>query len=260
MAAAKPHLFAGKKAPRAATVAGEESLERVVRLPAKGPEKKSSWSAYTSFSETVSRAQHFLARKAQGWTDAEAADDVLKVLFDYSKKGLTQFEQKAQNVILFYSWTRRVLPALLRGFRDNPSKMALLTRATTQPTIKRGDVALPEFVRESSAIPIGETPEGALQYLTGVGSPLEELQKFDPTTPIGSGVGSAAQIGRKILTQLNPLLRYPMELALQQDAFLADDLLDLNKVPTGVRALGPVAWWAATQEQELPGGGETRSR
>jgi len=215
---------------------------------------KKGFGKFAGFSETFSRAQHFFTRKAQGWTDAEAAADISKVLFDYGK--ITKAERGISSTILFYTWTRKVIPSIFRNYLENPRKMALLTRATVQPTAQREEIALPSFIRESSAIPADAlAAEGEKGFITGIGSPLEELQKFDPTTSTGGLSGAVGQILRKIGTQLNPLLKFPAELATGKDLFLNKDIVDLNKVPTAGRVIPGLREIIGAQEQELPGGG-----
>jgi hypothetical protein len=183
---------------------------------------------YAAWGETFSRAWHFLARKSQGVSDLDAALSVKKHLFDYSE--LTKFEREVMTrSVLWYQWTRKVIPRLFGDFLESPSRMAFLSRFTTQPTIERPETGLPEFMRQTAAIPIGKDVAGSPQFLFGMGTPLEEVQKFDPTSPEGGALGAARAVGRRFLTQVNPLARVPFEFAAGKDFFLDEPIMSLRK-------------------------------
>ncbi len=187
--------------------------------------------------ETTSRIWHYKSILAKGHTPREAAASVRRFLLDYGE--LTDFERKVlRRAVFFYQWPRKVLPLLATQYLENPRRMLALTRATTQPTLQREDQPVPEFLRLSAAIPVGENLQGDPRFLRGIGSPLEELNRFDPNRGLGL-LGAA----------LSPILRVPAELAFGRDLFFNQPIIERDRAPPLLAALG------LAQEQELPGGG-----
>lgn len=203
--------------------------------------------------ESVSRIAHYLGARKRGMSDLDAVASVRKYLFDYDD--LTDFERKyAKPTFLFYQFTRKMLPLLLKSAQEHPGRMALLTRTATQPTQQDRTAPLPEELRTSAAIPLGRNAQGDRRYLQGVGLPLEELNKFDPTSKEGGVLGGAGALARKLAQQLNPALRIPMELGFQKDLYTGRDIMQGDKAPTIARA--PLLRnLLGTREEKLPGGG-----
>ena len=202
--------------------------------------------------ERFTRASHFLARMRAGDDAMSAITHTRTHLLDYSD--LTAFEkQYMQNTILFYSWSRKIIPRLYENFFANPGKTAMILRGTVNPSIERDDI-LPEWIRRSAAIPVGD--EG---YVYGLGSPFEELNKFDWTSPTESApknmdqlLAAAGRILKKGVVQTNPIIKGAVELATGQDLFK-------GQAWQGMDRLGP-EWWILqklgfpVEEQVLPGG------
>jgi len=112
---------------------------------------------------------------------------------------------------------------------EKTGKFAGLTRLTTRPTTpsqEELDQPVPRFLRRTAAVPLGRGAGGNLRFLQGIGSPLEEINKFDLTDPEKGFVGSGA---RALLSQLNPALRAIPELGLGRDTFFDQDIVDLNR-------------------------------
>jgi hypothetical protein len=214
-------IFQGAKT---AVAKGELGIGEVPGKAARLAEKADKWTGAT---ERFTRTWHFESMKAQGLTDMEAAARVRHDLLDYSQ--LTDFERRAmKRAVPFYSWTRRVIPTIVEAYVKHPGKSALLTRATTLPSVERdGDV--PEWIRQSAAIPFGKNEQGDPRYLTGLGSPLEELNKLDWTSPEGGWLGAGSTLARKVGVQLNPLARVPIEFGTKRDMFYDRPILAGDK-------------------------------
>jgi hypothetical protein len=206
--------------------------------------------------EEFTRLWHFLSAQKRGLSEAEALDSVKAVLFDYSD--LTQFEKKyLSRAILFYGWVRKALPSLLPKFSENPQGIAALSRLSTNPSEPR-DVALPDFIRSSAAIPAGKNAQGDPRFIFGTGSPLEELNRFDPTSREGGVAGGAGAILRKLGSQLTPLLKVPAEIASGKDLFFNRPIIEQTKAGPGAQLLSKIPGLRrliGAREMPLPGGG-----
>ena len=83
------------------------------------------------------------------------------------------------------------------------------------------DIMTPDYVAETTSIPLGEDAEGGRSYLTGAGLMME-----DPLGFLGGGVrGGLLEAG----SRLNPLLKAPLEWMAGQSFF--------QKGPMGGRRL-----------------------
>jgi hypothetical protein len=217
------------------------------RLPKAGKAGR----AYATFSENFTRVWHFLAKKAEGLSDVEAAASVKKNLFDYSD--LTGAEKiLAKRIFLFYPWTRKVIPKVMTEYFENPGKMAALTRATVPGPGAEGPI--PEQVKRTAAIPIWAGPQGEEQFLTGFGSPLEELSKFDPTGGAGGVLGGGAEILKRIGQQVAPVWRAPAEAALGKDLFTGRDILDMDRAEPILGKIPGLREAIGFREKTLPSG------
>lgn len=186
---------------------------------------------YTGVAERFTRSWHYLSMRKQGLTDMEAAARVRKDLLDYSD--LTTFEkEKMRRVFFFYSWPRKVIPLLVDSYLTSTGKMAGVTRATTMPSSERPKEGLPEFLRQTSAIPAGPNAQGDPTFIANIGSPLEEINKLDLTSPEGGFFGMLKTAARKGGAQLNPILKYPLELASGQQFFFDRPVIQSDKAPS----------------------------
>ena len=169
-----------------------------------------SWSEIAQISEKFTRTQHMMARMAQGDSFVEASRHAKKYLLDY--EDMTPWERTwASNVILFYSWSRKILPVIFRNFLEHPGRVAALTRSSFSSREKTPGEIIPPWVRNTSHVKHGDG------YVWGFGNPLEELFKFEP---IGqTGQLELSQILRKFGSQSNPLLKLALEKSSGIDLF-----------------------------------------
>jgi len=210
----------------------------------------------TTAVEDFTRTWHYLSRLEQGATKAEAAASVRRWLFDYGD--LTDTEKKVfKRIFFFYNWPRKVIPLMLKAYIEEPAKMAALTRLTTMPSNQRGQT-VPEFVRQSVGIPLGPGPEGQDRYLTGLGSPLEELQKLDFTSPEGGFAGGLQKLGRSVVSNLNPLLKLGVEYPTGRETYFDRPISEGDYAPAAAN-LPILKQLLGTTTETLRGGG-TRTR
>ncbi len=173
--------------------------------------------------EQADRWANYIYHRQQGVHPKEAAKLVDKALFDYSRRNMTKFEKDvASRVIFFYGFTRNVIPRLLETAVTDTRKIQGMAHLTQQT----GDEPTPPWLREGLALPLGEDAEGKKQFLAGLDTPFEA--GLEPFTGFADGPGRGMA---KLLTNLNPLLRMPIEVATGQDLFLGRDIEDLRKAP-----------------------------
>lgn len=157
--------------------------------------------------ENHTRLAHFLGQKAKGLTDTEAAESVIKYLFDYDD--LTDFEKAVpRRAMLFYTFMRKNIPLMMsETFRD-PRFMMTYLRATgqTNPNIQQ-----PEWLPDSFFF--GEDEQGR-QIRVNFGLPPEDLARFDPE---GKGL---ARVFELLLSSTAPTIREPYQFISGRDTFL----------------------------------------
>lgn len=237
-------------------ISGSRSAEMKSQLGAelKAPKSKAMQALETKYlnrSENFTRILHFLNAKRAGMTDLEAAEHVNKWLLNYSN--LTPWEKTVmRRGAFFYSWPALMAKSLPKFAAENPQGYAFLTRAMTQPTIQR-DTAIPEFMRQSISLPAGKDPQGNPQFVTGIGSPLDVINKFDVTSPAGiSGLPDA--IMRKLGAELNPLIKYPLEAAAGKEFFMDRPIIHGTKAPAALNLPGLKQIFGTREEKTATGG------
>ncbi len=75
---------------------------------------------------------------------------------------------------------------------------------------------LPNYLKESLGIKLSDTPEGLKQYLSSFGTPIEQVAQLLGSNPILRGI-----------SQMNPLLKTPIEIGIGKDSFRQQDLKDV---------------------------------
>jgi hypothetical protein len=165
------------------------------------------------FVEYMNRVPLYVTLKKKGWSEADAARKVAEIQIDYTKHNFSPFEQEVmKRLVPFYSFQRKIAPVVLGSLARNPGgPMGLAIRgsrlaSSTDPTV-------PEWLSGTLAVenPLGSNEEGGKSYITGFGMPYEPTLSF-----LGGGVRGA---GREALSQLNPLIKAPLEWATGQSFF-----------------------------------------
>lgn len=158
--------------------------------------------------DSVVRATYVLDRlaKTKSLADAFAMSD--KVLLNADPRNFTRFEhQFMKSVFPFYSFMRQSIPLFMSEFLVNPGgKLGMTVRATRQGQ-GGSDEYVPYQYLDTAAIPIGETDEGNLRYLTSLGMMHEDAVKY---------AGNALQRDHRALLQhalasSNPAIKWLIE-------------------------------------------------
>lgn len=148
-------------------------------------------------------------RETLGFSPEQALSKVHQVHVDYSR--LTGMEREwARRLFLFYSFTKRQLGNTFENLWERPGG-ALATTIKSINRSRNPDELTPDYVAETTSVPLGELPDGSKRYITGFGMPWE-----DPLSFFGKGVRGA---GLEALSRLNPVLKFPLEYSTGQVFF-----------------------------------------
>ena len=192
--------------------------------------------------------------EAKGLNTREAAASTRRWLLDYSE--LTASEREVfRNVFFFYQWPKKVLPRLMAGYFEKTRKMALLTRASTRPFgEERTDERVPDFLRRTAAVPFGQSAEGNQRFLLGTGTPLEELNRIDPTVAEGTDFwGKLKGVSLSLMRNLNPFLRTPIEYATGKDLFFNQPIIERTRADAAFRLPGLKQFVGAREDVRADG-------
>lgn len=180
--------------------------------------------------DDATRGGSYLALRRQGLNPLQAAAEVRKIHYDYG--ALSSFEKAImRRAFPFYSWVRQNVPAQLSQLWESPGgKTAQAIRATGDLRQKEGFV--PPDIAETIGLPLGaETPEGTQRYLTTLGLPFEDL------SDLVTGRGSFGDVSRtlgNVASQMNPLLKAPVEIATGTQLTSGRQLQDLYPITGNV--------------------------
>jgi len=209
--------------------------------------------AVGSRSEDALRIGTFLTLIRQGVDPAEAGDTVRRLLVDYSPEAFTGFERNVmKRVAPFYSFQKGILPSIAENTLYRPGGLQGQTiRAVTRGTEPSEDNFIPEYLRQSAAIPLpegwpsllgGEPAEGLQRYITNIDLPFEStLNLFTPgvgTTAAARFADTVQKSGSNILGQANPLIKAPLEYITNRQLYTGRDMSDLYSVLE--QDLGPI--------------------
>lgn len=187
-------------------------LRREFMAATKGGGKLNQWIEY------LNRAPMYVYLRKKGYSPEAAAKEIHKLHFDYSD--LSGFEQTyMKRLAPFYAFARKSAGLIADELTQKPGgRLAQLIRTTNRA--QDSDQPVPEYVQKTTAIPIsgtplealfGKPPEGNDRYLTGLGLAHEQPLAyfgFDPERPVRS---MAQNAGYEFASQMNPLLKAPLE-------------------------------------------------
>ena len=152
--------------------------------------------------EWVNRVSLYDFLRKKGWTPETAAQKVREVHVDYGD--ITPFERDLKLLIPFYSFSRKMLGQTLHGLAESPGG-AMATAIKVSNRSRKPSELTPDYVAETTSIPLGESEDGTKRYITGFGMPWE-----DPLSFFGKGVRGT---GLELMSRMNPLVKGPAEYA-----------------------------------------------
>lgn len=169
--------------------------------------------------EFVNRSALYMYLRSRGWSPLEAVQKVNDVHVQYND--ITPFERNLKLAVPFYSFSRKVGEETFKELARNPGgPMGMTIKAANRA--RGNDASTPDYVAETTSIPLGVSEDGTRRYITGFGMPWE-----DPLSFFGKGVRGA---GLESLSRLNPVLKAPLEYSTGQTFF--------QSTPEGGRPLG----------------------
>lgn len=156
-----------------------------------------------------------------GYDPSVAARDVNSAFADYSLDALTPTEQQIRRALPFYNFMKSQGVHTAKELATRPGgPMAQTIRATADMQDK--DPTTPEYVQQTTSIPLNTLPDGTKRYLTGLG-----LMHEGPLSYFGGGTQGMLMQG---LSQVNPFIKAPIEYATGESFF--------QRGPMGGRDLG----------------------
>jgi len=169
--------------------------------------------------EELQRLATYIDASERGFNPLAAYKKVIEAHYDFGN--LSNFERDVMRRIMpFYSYTRQSMPQMVGEIATNPGgRMAQTMRLMNE--MQGHNQMVPEDVTRSGyAIPAGQTEDGKQRYLNTVGLPQEDL-----TNLISPARGA--------LSQLNPLLRLPIETAMGRSSYNLQELPSNYPLPVG---------------------------
>lgn len=145
--------------------------------------------AANEFVDNLGRNIFYLAKKAEGYSDAEAVQSALSALGDFQKM-LPWERQVVRRVFPFEAWTKHITQLAFRLARDDPARVAW--------TLHLGDLFQPDDNANDIGFLQGAYPTGGDRFV-----PLARLSPFDTA----ADVFDPTNIGGN----LSPLIKTPFE-------------------------------------------------
>ena len=172
--------------------------------------------------EGVNRGSLYLALRRQGYVPEEAARQVLQAHFDYSRGSMTDVEANVlKRLIPFYKYTRENIPFQVQQLMQRPGGLVGMEAKAAGDLRQQGGF-LPDYLGSGLAMPLGKEDDGTQRYLTRLDLPPE--QAFEMLKGGPSGVKNTMMAA---LSNLNPMLKAPLEYATGKQFFTGRDLEDL---------------------------------
>lgn len=130
--------------------------------------------------EHSNRVPLYMYYKNKGYTPYQAALEVKKRHFDYQE--LTDFERNImKRGILFYSFTRKMAPLIAETLMERPGGLMGQSIRAAGKLHDDQPQPIPQYIKETTAIPLGKSKTGDIRYITGLGLPQEDIAGFMPS-------------------------------------------------------------------------------
>jgi len=205
------------------------------------------------FVEDRLRLPLFIDRLIKGDTPEEATKWVFRFHFDYAPEGLTTFEKDVmRRLIPFYRWTRGNMPLQIEQIIKQPGKYAGIGKAVKKLSgdeNKEEMKFLPEYMQEGLPIRLPGKTKGMPEYIYGLGLPLEDLNKLSR--------GSFQRTAEGLLSEISPLLKYPIEATTGRNLFFGRPIEEVNWVYPFVDKIPGLKQWLEVKSFPKAGGGQT---
>jgi len=164
--------------------------------------------------DQYTRHSSILSQMNRGFEPSVAGRNARASLVDYDPSTFTPFESKLTNIMPFYRFNSRALSHTARELASNPGgPLAQVVKQTDQHNSQ--DATLPDYLMDSTSIPLGEREDGTKRILSGLGLMHESSAKM-----LGQALGGDLRgLGYNIGSQLSPLIKTPIEMTTGQSLF-----------------------------------------
>jgi hypothetical protein len=173
--------------------------------------------------DNTARVAIMLWRMDKGDTAAEAARVAAKYIGNYTELG--RFTAEFAPVVPFIRWARHSTPLQAEGLIRRPyvgSKTGLARGDEADQERLEAEVeTLPDWILERHHILMGKDEDGRMRMLTGLGLPIEDLNRLFALNPSNTFKNAMAEI--------TPFLRAPLERLLDQSFFTGDPISNKEK-------------------------------
>lgn len=167
---------------------------------------------FSESTDKLNRWAGFLHQLQRGHSAEEAARRVNSAQINYDPALYSDTEKLLKrNVAPFYSFASRSLPTTAGQLADFGSPTSQLLKAQTRAY--GGDPAVPDYILDSSGVPLGRHDDGTLRYLTGLGLMHDPATKMLGQAITGAQSGNFRPLGLNALSSLNPFIAAPIEQA-----------------------------------------------
>jgi hypothetical protein len=166
--------------------------------------------------DTTVRTTFVLDRLKKTGSLAQALADADRILLNADPKNFTRFEHKfMKSAVPYYSFIRQSLPLFITEMMANPGgKLGMTIRATRLGQGGEDDYVPYQYL-DSAAIPLGETDEGQLKYLTSLGLMHEDAVKY-----AGNALqGDLRGLMQHALSSSNPAMKWLIEYSTNTSLF-----------------------------------------
>ncbi len=174
--------------------------------------------------ENEGRITNFLAHLYKGDSALEAAQGVDKALFNYAD--LTNADRAIKWVVPFYTFSKKHAELMGKTLLTNPGRVTAEIRLGKNvgeailggKEVSQEDMrALPDFYKEGLKIARSVGEEDAIQILSGIGLPIEDMENY----PVFSGW---RRFGEKTIGRTSPVIKLPLEMVADRDFFFGAPL------------------------------------
>lgn len=147
-----------------------------------------------------------------------------------TENGTWVMRQGRTVVITGNTFSRRIAPLVVKNLMERPGgAMGQSIRAASAAKAAPGQ-PVPEWIGETTAIPVGKLEDGTLRFITGLGLPQEDVAPF------------LTNASAEALSRMTPLLKAPVELAFGRSLFQRGRPLDeldpsMGRIGTNIRQL-----------------------
>jgi len=183
-------------------------------------------------------------------------DDIQEMQISYSPRDFTRTEQALKQVFPFYSFMRGNLAYVASEMVGNRAKKGMFAPgAGLRNNVRAGrlmsgedDGYAPQYVSETTSIPMGELPDGSRRYFAGLGLMSDDafgLTTFNANTQLPD----LQSTGLELMSRMNPMLKAPVEYFTGESLFQRSSLGGRN-----LEDMDPLVGRLASNVRELLGG------